>query len=436
MKSLFDTTAPHAPLAERMRPDSLERFVGQEHITGPGKPLRELIEQDRIPSLIFWGPPGCGKTTLAHIMAAATRSRFVFFSAIMNGIKEVRELFKEAEHHAASGKHTILFVDEIHRFNKAQQDAFLPAVESGLITLIGATTENPSFEVIAPLLSRCRVLRMHPLPPEHCGRLLDEALADGERGLGRLGLTLQPEARQYIMEAVHGDGRKALNTLELAASLTGHDRTIDTTILADALQHQPLLYDKGGDGHYEVISAFIKSLRGSDPDAGLYWLARLLEAGEEPRFIIRRMLILASEDIGNADPRALQMVVAAKDAFEMVGMPEGRIILGQAVTYLATAPKSNASYCGINNALEEVRRSGSLPVPFHIRNASTALLKREGYGAGYQYSHDFENSYSDQTFLPERLRGTVFYEPRPSGYEKTVIERMAWLKEQIARRSS
>ena len=433
--SLFEDTS-RQPLAERMRPDTLERFVGQDHITGPGKPLRQLIEQDRIPSLIFWGPPGCGKTTLAHIIARATRSRFVFFSAIMNGIKEVRDLFKEAEQHARFGTHTILFVDEIHRFNKAQQDAFLPAVESGLITLIGATTENPSFEVIAPLLSRCRVLRLHPLPADYCARLLDEALRDREHGLGLLELTLDDDARTFITEAVQGDARKALNTLELAASLSGADRRITCTILADALQHRPLLYDKGGDGHYEVISAFIKSLRGSDPDAGLYWLARLLEAGEDPRFIIRRMLILAAEDIGNADPRALQVVTAAASAFEMIGMPEGRIILGQAVTYLATAPKSNASYLGIDAAIAEVRASGSLPVPTHLRNAPTALLKQEGYGAGYQYSHDFDHSYSDQQFLPERLTGRTFYQPRNSGYEKNVLERMAWLKQQVSRRSS
>ncbi len=431
--TLFETPAPStaastAPLAERMRPRSLGEFYGQEHLLGPGKALRAMIETDRVPSLIFWGPPGCGKTTLAHILAQETKARFVFFSAIMAGVKEVREIFKEAEDAARAGHRTILFVDEIHRFNKAQQDAFLPAVEKGLVTVIGATTENPSFEVIAPLLSRCRVLRLQQLQPEELSQLIGRALADREQGLGNLELTISDEAVAFLAEAAQGDGRKALNTLEVAAGLVqGTEITLDT--MQEALQQKTLLYDKGGEEHYNVISAFIKSMRGSDPDAALYWLARMLEAGEDPLFILRRMIILASEDIGNADPRALQIATAALQAFQMVGMPEGRIILGQAVTYLATAPKSNASYLGIDAALAEVRRSGALEVPLHIRNAPTKLMKELGYHQGYQYAHDYEGGYAQQEYLPEKLQGRKFYEPKGHGYEKNIVERMAWIRQ-------
>lgn len=428
---LFDTdlqeNAAHAPLAERMRPRSLSEFYGQGHLLGSGKALRTMIETDRVPSMIFWGPPGCGKTTLAHILAQATKARFVFFSAIMAGVKEIREIFKDAEAAARSGVRTILFVDEIHRFNKAQQDAFLPAVEKGLVTMIGATTENPSFEVISPLLSRCRVLRLQQLQPEELARLITQALTDQERGLGGRDLRIDDDARSFLAEAAQGDGRKALNTLEVAAGLTvGNRITLET--MQEALQQKALLYDKGGEEHYNVISAFIKSMRGSDPDAALYWLARMLEAGEDPLFILRRMIILASEDIGNADPRALQMMVAALQAFQMVGMPEGRIILGQAVTYLATAPKSNASYLGIDAALSEVRKSGALEVPLPIRNAPTKLMKELGYHQGYKYTHDYEGGYTQQEYLPERLQGRKFYEPRGHGYEKSIVERMEWLK--------
>ncbi len=424
--SLFEHT-PTPPLAERMRPSSLEEFFGQEHLVGPGKALRTMIESDRLSSLIFWGPPGCGKTTLAHIVARATHCRFVFFSAIMAGIKEVREIFKEAEEQARQGQRTILFVDEIHRFNKAQQDAFLPAVEKGLVTIIGATTENPSFEVIAPLLSRCRVLRLKQLEARDIVTLLQRALQDAEKGLGTLGLTIEPEALEFLAEAAQGDGRKALNTLEVAANLTQQESiTLETA--QEALQQKALLYDKGGEEHYNVISAFIKSMRGSDPDAALYWLARMLEAGEDPLFILRRMIILASEDIGNADPRALQVTVSALQAFQMVGMPEGRIILGQAVTYLATAPKSNAAYLGIDAALAEVRKSGALEVPLHIRNAPTKLMKELGYHQGYQYAHDFDKGYVQQEYLPEKLQGRTFYAPKGHGYEKNIKERMEWLK--------
>jgi len=434
--TLFDH-APKAPLAERMRPESLAEFCGQQHLLGPGKALRNMIDTDRLTSLIFWGPPGCGKTTLAHIIARETSSRFVFFSAIMAGIKEIREIFKTAEEQARQGVRTILFVDEIHRFNKAQQDAFLPAVEKGLVTIIGATTENPSFEVIAPLLSRCRVLRLQQLQPDELTSLVRRALTDPVRGLGDLNLTINDEAVAFLVEAAHGDGRKALNTLEVAAQLIlqgqgsggkGQEAAINLEIMQEALQQKALLYDKGGEEHYNVISAFIKSIRGSDPDAALYWLARMLEAGEDPLFILRRMIIVASEDIGNADPRALQMAVAALQAFQMVGLPEGRIILGQAVTYLATAPKSNASYIGIDAALSEVRKSGALEVPLHIRNAPTKLMKDMGYHQGYQYAHDFEGGYVQQEYLPERLQGKKFYNPKGHGYEKNILERMAWLK--------
>lgn len=433
----------HAPLAERMRPRTMAEFTGQEHLLGEGRILRRMIENDNLSSLIFWGPPGCGKTTLAHVIAAETKSHFIFFSAILSGIKEIREIFKEAEDLIQRKINTILFVDEIHRFNKSQQDAFLPYVEKGVVTIIGATTENPSFEVIAPLLSRCRVLTLQQLEATSIRDILNQALNDSERGLGKLGLTATDDALDFLAAQADGDARKALNTLEVAAGLVStpfdhaQDRPpgslemnadITLEIVQEALQKKALLYDKGGEEHYNVISAFIKALRGSDPDAALYWLARMLEAGEDPLFILRRMIILASEDIGNADPRALQVAVSALQAFQMIGMPEGRITLGQAVTYLATAPKSNASYVGINSALAEVRNSGALPVPLHVRNAPTKLMKELGYGKGYQYAHDYDDGYAGQDCLPEKLAGRKFYEPRGHGYEKNIIERMEWLK--------
>lgn len=419
--------SPHAPLAERMRPRSVAEFSGQEHLVGEGRILRSMIESDKLASLILWGPPGCGKTTLAHVIAAETKSHFIFFSAILAGVKEIRETFREAERYAARGIRTILFIDEIHRFNKSQQDAFLPYIEKGVVTIIGATTENPSFEVIAPLLSRCRVLVLKQLEAGTVQRLLELALSDTERGLGTRGLTATDEALAFLAAQADGDARSALNTLEVAAGLT-RDGSITLETAQEALQKKALLYDKGGEEHYNVISAFIKSMRGSDPDAALYWLARMLEAGEDPIFILRRMIILASEDIGNADPRALQVAVSALQAFQVIGMPEGRIIMGQAVTYLATAPKSNASYAGINEALTEVRKSGALPVPLHIRNAPTRLMKEQGYGAGYQYAHDYDDGYAGQECLPERLAGRKFYDPKGHGYEKNIVERMDWLK--------
>ena len=433
MTDLFDATAAaetsrDAPLAERMRPRTLAEYMGQEHLLAEGKLLRRLIESDTLSSLIFWGPPGSGKTTLARIIANATKSHFIFFSAILSGVKEIREIVKEAENERKyRGSNTILFVDEIHRFNKSQQDAFLPYVEKGVFTIIGATTENPSFEVIAPLLSRCKVLVLNPLTDGEITAILRQALNDPERGLGKLELAVSDEALAFMAEQAQGDARIALNTLETAARLAKNGQ-IDLDAAREAAQKKALLYDKGGEEHYNVISAFIKSMRGSDPDGALYWLARMIEAGEDPLFILRRMVILASEDIGNADPRALQMAVAALQAFQLVGMPEGRIILGQAATYLATAPKSNASYAGIDAALAEVRKSGALPVPLHIRNAPTRLMKDLGYHAGYKYAHDFEGGHVSQEYLPEKLRGRKFYAPRGHGYEKTIKERMEYLR--------
>ncbi|QSV44636.1 replication-associated recombination protein A [Geobacter benzoatilyticus] len=433
MTDLFDATAAaetsrDAPLAERMRPRTLAEYMGQEHLLAEGKLLRRLIESDTLSSLIFWGPPGSGKTTLARIIANATKSHFIFFSAILSGVKEIREIVKEAENERKyRGSNTILFVDEIHRFNKSQQDAFLPYVEKGVFTIIGATTENPSFEVIAPLLSRCKVLVLNPLTDGEITAILRQALNDPERGLGKLELAVSDEALAFMAEQAQGDARIALNTLETAARLAKNGQ-IDMDAAREAAQKKALLYDKGGEEHYNVISAFIKSMRGSDPDGTLYWLARMIEAGEDPLFILRRMVILASEDIGNADPRALQIAVAALQAFQLVGMPEGRIILGQAATYLATAPKSNASYAGIDAALAEVRKSGALPVPLHIRNAPTRLMKDLGYHAGYKYAHDFEGGHVSQEYLPEKLRGRKFYAPRGHGYEKTIKERMEYLR--------
>ena len=426
---LFTTDSTKiAPLAERMRPRTISEYLGQSHILGEGKMLRRLIETDRLSSLIFWGPPGSGKTTLARIIANATKSHFIFFSAIMSGIKEIREVVKEAEDTLKyQGKRTILFVDEIHRFNKSQQDAFLPYVERGTFTMIGATTENPSFEVIAPLLSRCKVLVLNPLSDEEIAQILQNALGDSERGLGEFGLSAAPEALSFMAEQAGGDARVALNTLETAARLA-HSGTIALETAREAVQKKPLLYDKGGEEHYNVISAFIKSMRGSDPDAALYWLARMLESGEDPIFILRRMVVFASEDVGNADPRGLQLAVTALQAFQLVGMPEGRIILGQAVSYLATAPKSNASYVGINQALAEVRQSGALPVPMQIRNAPTSLMKGLGYGKGYRYPHDYQGGYVAQGYLPEEIAGKRFYEPKGNGYEKSIKERMEWIK--------
>jgi len=417
-----------APLAERLRPTTLDEVVGQHHLLDEGKPLRRLIETDQLASLIFWGPPGTGKTSLAQIIAHSTRSNFVFFSAVLQGVKEVREIVKQAqEERRYHGRKTLLFVDEIHRFNKAQQDAFLPWVERGDIILIGATTENPSFEVISALLSRSRVFVLNPLDPAEIRTLLKRALTD-PRGLGEQQVKVAGEALEFLAGQAHGDARVALNTLEVAAAMAAPGEvTLET--MQGALQKRALLYDKGAEEHYNVISAFIKSLRGSDPDGALYWLARMLEAGEDPLFIARRMVIFASEDIGNADPRALQIALAVQQAVHFVGLPEGRINLAQGVTYLATAPKSNASYIGVEQALAEVRKSGALPVPLHIRNAPTRLMKELGYHKGYRYAHDFEEGIAPQEHLPEALAGQRFYRPTGRGYEKLIGERLRYWEE-------
>src|SRR5438128_3952241 len=416
------------PLAERMRPKSLDEFVGQEHLLGPGKLLRGIVQAGKLHSLILWGPPGSGKTTLAQILAHAAVANCVRFSAVNSGVKDLKNIIQEAEKLHRIGKRTVLFVDEIHHFNKAQQDYFLPHVERGTLILIGATTENPSFEVISPLLSRCQVLVLNPLSIDDIGKIIDGALADSERGLGGWQLTITSEAHEFLIQQSHGDARVALNALETAATLARKSRkNIELSHVQEALQKKALRYDKAGEEHYNVISAFIKSLRGSDPDAAVYWMMRMLEAGEDPLFIARRMVIFAAEDVGNAEPQALQVAVAAKDAVHFVGLPEGRIPLAQAATFLATCPKSNASYRAMLAAAEDVRQAGPLPVPLHLRNAPTPLMKGLGYGAGYLYPHDYEDTVVEQDYLPERLRGRRYYEPGDRGREREIGERLrAW----------
>jgi putative ATPase len=421
-----------------MRPRSLEEFIGQEHLVGPGRFITGLAGSDHPPSIIFWGPPGSGKTSLARVLAESTRCRFVFFSAVLAGVKEVREIVNEARRRRDhEGERTILFVDEIHRFNRGQQDAFLPHLEDGTLILMGATTENPSFEVNAPLLSRCRVLVLKPLTPEDIARILERALAEPERGLGRMKIACAPERIREIAEWSEGDARRALNLLESAAALCPEKegrRTMTEREIREAAQDRPLLFDKDREEHYNVVSAFIKSMRGSDPDAAVYWLARMLEAGEDPVFIARRMIIFASEDVGNADPRGLPVAVAALQAFEAVGLPEGWIPLSQAATYLASAPKSNASYAAYKKAARAAEQHGSLPVPLHLRNAPTPLMEKLGYGEGYRYPHDFPDRIAPQDYLPEKLRGLRFYEPADSGYEKEIKERLSRWREELEKR--
>ena len=417
-----------APLAARMRPRTFDEFVGQQHIVDPDRVLRKAIEADRIPSMILWGPPGTGKTTLASLIARHTRSAFSQVSAVTSGVADLRRIVKEAKDAIGMhGRRTILFVDEIHRFNKAQQDVILPHVEDGTVVLIGATTENPSFEVISPLLSRSRVFTLNSLTDEQVEGIVRRALSDPDRGLGAHAPEIGGEALEALVRLSNGDARTALNALELAASTAAHGderSVIDTATVEDAMQRKALMYDKAGDQHYDTISAFIKSVRGSDPDAAVYWLGRMIEAGEDPMFVARRLVVLAAEDIGMADPQALTVAVSAQQAVHFIGMPEGRIPLAEAAVYLATAPKSNSAYVAINNAIEDARRSRNDPVPLHLRNAVTGLMKSQGYGEGYKYAHDYPDHFAPDDNLPENLKGRRYYEPSDQGYERQVSERL------------
>lgn len=419
-----DALNERAPLAERLRPKNLEEVIGQDHLTGPGGPLRRALERGRIGAVVLWGPPGTGKTTLARVLAAEIEGEFVPLSAVTSGVKEVRAALDSArERIKYEGRGTILFVDEVHRFNKTQQDALLPALEEGLVDFVGATTENPSFEITAPLLSRSRVLRLRPLSEEDLTALLD-------RGRGALKAEVSPEARTYLLRLSSGDGRRLLNALEAAASAASGQvevRDVEGVVGEKALKY-------GREEHYDVVSAFIKSVRGGDPDAALHYLARMIEVGEDPMFIARRLVILASEDVGNADPHGLPLAVAAAQAVQLVGMPEGRIPLAQIATYLASAPKSNASYAAVGRALEDVQRGPVPEVPMHLRNATTGLMKNEGYGAGYRYAHSDDPEGMNDLYLPEELAGRVYYEPSESGAEKGIKERLdRWRSERKRR---
>jgi putative ATPase len=412
------------PLADRMRPGTLAEFVGQEHILAEGKPLRTQIERDDPGSLIFWGPPGVGKTTLAQIIAHITQAEFIEFSAVLSGIKEIKQVMADAEKARQYGTRTIVFVDEIHRFNKAQQDAFLPHVERGNIRLIGATTENPSFEIIGALLSRCRVYILKPLAEGEVVRLLERALADREQGLGSMKLGIANDILPQIAAYASGDARTAYNVLEVAAVTAGEGGVITDQILKDTLQKKILFYDKAGEEHFNLISALHKSVRNSDVDASLYWLGRMLESGEDPLYIARRVVRMAVEDIGLAAPEALGMCLAAKDAYDFLGMPEGALALAQAVVYLALAPKSNALYTAYGQVLEDVEKTSAEPVPLHIRNAVTSLMKQIGYGKDYQYAHDLDAKVADMDCLPENLRGRRYYHPTAQGKEKLLAQRL------------
>ena len=420
------------PLAERMRPRSLDEIVGQDELVGSGRPLREMIERDLLQSIILWGPPGTGKTTLARLIADLTRAEFVAFSAVLSGIKEVKDVMATAEQRRRmTGKRTIVFVDEIHRFNKAQQDAFLPRVESGDIVLVGATTENPSFEVIAALLSRSKVFVLKPLDEAAIVTILRKAMGDAERGLGRQNPEADDEALGAIARFANGDARSALNLLQLIVSSAPQPAgrpKIDKALLEKVLTNKALLYDKSGEEHYNLMSALHKSMRNSDADASIYWLARMLEAGEDPKYVARRLIRFASEDIGNADPQALAITVAAKDAVHFIGMPEGNTALAQAVLYLATAPKSDAVYMAYTEAADAAKTDVAAPVPLHIRNAPTKLMKQLDYGKGYKYAHDEPDAVANMDCLPDNLKGREFYRPSEYGFEKEVKKRLAWWK--------
>jgi putative ATPase len=442
MNTLFpDEPAPSAaaaaPLAERMRPRTFDDFVGQQDLLAPGKPLREAIERDLLQSIILWGPPGTGKTTLARIIAERTKARFVSFSAVLSGIKEIREVMADAERlRKATGRRTIVFIDEIHRFNRAQQDAFLPRVESGDIVLIGATTENPSFEVNAALLSRSKVFVLRGLTTEEVVAILARALTDRERGLGDAAIEVAEDALTAIALYANGDARSALNLLELtvgAAPQADGRRHIDAALVQQAVQRRALRYDKSGEEHYNLISALHKSMRNSDPDATVYWLARMLEAGEDPLYIARRLVRFASEDVGNAAPQALTLAVAARDAVHFLGMPEGNTALAQAAVYMATAPKSNAVYVAYNRAVDDAQHDVALPVPLHLRNAPTQLMKELEYGKGYRYAHDDPDAVTEMSCLPENLKDRRYYEPTERGAEKAVYDKLNALRERRKR---
>jgi putative ATPase len=432
--SLFERTLPQ-PLAARMRPGTLDEVVGQRHLLAPGKPLREAIEKGTVSSMVLWGPPGTGKTTIARVIAQYTDREFVPFSAVTEGVPRVREIVAEADGRRRMGRGTILFADEIHRFNKAQQDAFLPHVEAGTITLIGATTENPSFEITGALLSRVRVFVLQSLTADDLRALITRALSDTDRGLGARKLTIDEDALSLLSTEADGDARRALTVLDAASEHVGAGGHITVEVARDALQLRFAKFDKGGEETYNMLSAFHKSLRGSDPQGALYWMARMIEGGANPMVIFRRSLAMAAEDIGLADPEALKLAVAAREAYHMLGPPEGYLPMAQMIVYLATAPKSNSCKAALQAALEAARSHPAEGVPLHIRNAPTGLMKELGYGLGYQYAHDAAEAYIPQEYLPESLRGTRFYEPGPFGFEKEIAKRLAWWEE-LRRKSS